>query len=87
MQSSVAAIRRGRLQAHFVTSHGHHRFRRYGLSDPTRGRLVPAHRPLRDAGSRVLGLGHLRRGDRMTWTRPTFPVRRDGVTPSAAWRD
>ena len=102
MQSSVAAIRRGRLQAHFVTTVGHHRVRRYGLTAPSRGHLVPAMRPIRRPGSRALGLGalgatpyaverrplaHARRGQRMTWTRPAFPARRDGVTPTAAWRD
>jgi hypothetical protein len=46
MQSSVAAIRRGRLQARFVTTVGHHRVRRYGLTAPSRGRLVPAMRPI-----------------------------------------
>jgi hypothetical protein len=101
MQSSVAAIRRGRLQAHFVTTLGHHRIRRYGLTAPSRGRLVPALRPIRRPGSRALGLraggavpyaverrhlAHGRRGEQMTWTRPAFPARRDGVTPTAAWR-
>jgi hypothetical protein len=102
MQSSVAAIRRGRLQARFVTTVGHHRVRRYGLTAPSRGRLVPAMRPIRRPGSRSLGLGshgavpyaverrplaQARRGQRMTWTRPAFPARRDGLTPTAAWRD
>jgi hypothetical protein len=102
MQSSVAAIRRGRLQAHFVTTIGHHRVRRFGLTAPARGHLVPAARPIRRAGSRALGLGsrgavpyaverrplaHARRGQRMTWSRPAFPARRDGVSPTAAWRD
>jgi hypothetical protein len=102
MQSSVAAIRRGRLQAHFVTTPGHHRIRNYGLTDPSRGRLVAAVRQRRQPGSRALGLGALgpvpyaverhsltqdRRAQRMIWTRPAFPARRDGVSPTAAWRD
>ena len=102
MQSSVAAIRRGRLQAHFVTTSGHHRVRHYGLTDPSRGRLVPAMRAVGHGGSRALGLGlrgavpyavrrrplgHARRGGQMTWSRPAFPARRDGFSPTAAWRD
>jgi hypothetical protein len=102
MQSSVAAIRRGRLQAHFVTTSGHHRIRGYGLTDPSRGRLVPAMRPAGDQGSRTLGLGargavpyavqrrplsQVRRGQPMTWSRPAFTARLDGVSPTAAWRD
>ena len=102
MQSSVAAIRRGRLQAHFVTTAGHHRIRHYGLTEPSRGRLVPAMRSVGHRGSRTLGLsprgalpyavqrrplGHARPGERMTWSRPAFPARRDGVSPTAAWRD
>jgi hypothetical protein len=102
MQSSVAAIRRGRLQAHFVTTPGHHRIRHYGLTEPSRGRLVPATPSIRQPGSRALGLGtrgavpyavertllaHASRGERMTWTRPASPARRDGITPTAAWRD
>ena len=102
MQSSVAAIRRGRLQAHFVTTSGHHRIRQYGLTEPSRGRLVPARRPVRQGGARILGLslrgaapygaqprplGHARHGERMTWSRPAFPARHDGVSPTAAWRD
>jgi hypothetical protein len=101
MQSSVAAIRRGRLQAHFVTTSGHHRIRNYGLTGPSRGRLIPAMRARRQPGSRALGLGahgavpyaverrplaHARRGERMTWARPASPARRDGVIPTAAWR-
>lgn len=86
MQSSVAAIRRGRLQAHFVTGHGHYRVRSFGLTDAVRGRLVPAPRPVRQS-SRVIGPGSLRRSDRMTWTRPVLPVRRDDGTLTGAWRD
>ena len=57
MQSSVAAIRRGRLQAHFVTTSGHHRIRHYGLTEPSRGRLVPAVRSPRQPGARSQGQG------------------------------
>ena len=102
MQSSVAAIRRGRLQAHFVTTSGHHRIRHYGLTKPSRGRLVPAVRSPRQPGARSLGLGaggavpyaverhplaHVVRGERMVWTRPGSSTRRRGVSPTAAWRD
>ena len=102
MQSSVAAIRRGRLQAHFVTTSGHHRIRHYGLTKPARGRLVPAVRSPRQPGARALGLragdampfaverspmAHALRGERMAWTRPASPTRQHGVNPTAAWRD
>ncbi|HEY8167676.1 MAG TPA: hypothetical protein VIF84_03095 [Candidatus Limnocylindrales bacterium] len=87
MQSSVAAIRRGRLRTHFVTSPGHHRVRRFGLGDPVHGRLVPAMRGPIAGDAHAIGPRHLRRVDRMTWARPSVPARREGVSSSAAWPD
>lgn len=101
MQSSVAAIRGGRIRPRFIRPSSHDRVRRLGLSHVALGRMVTAPRPY-DAGRPApLGLGSrtgtssaarpvrtapLRRATRMTWTHPFATLRRGRVVdPAAPW--
>ena len=100
MQSSVAAIRGGRIRPRFVRPSSHDRLRRLGLSHMTLGRMVTAPRPYDADRPVALGLGSrtghssaaarpvriaaLRREARMTWMHPFVTLRRGSVVDPAA---
>ena len=97
MQSSVAAIRGGRIRPRFVRPSRHDRVRRLGLSHMALGRMVTAPRPYdadrparpghSSAAARPVRTAPLRRAVRMTWMHPFATLRRGRVVdPAAPWR-
>jgi len=101
MQSSLAAIRGGRIRPRFVRPSSHDRFRRLGLGHVALGRMVTAPRrqdadrpAARGLGSRTgtssaarpVRTAPLRRPARMTWMHPFATLRRGRVVdPAAPW--